>query len=197
MSLKKGDQTKERIIRAAVRLVHTRGYKNTSLDDIFAESDVNKGSFYFHFSSKDELVHAVIDRFFSAIERRFGLLAGNESALEKLTIYLDTLTALMKESGCTGGCLLGNLSLEVSDWHDDLRQHLAVCFERFKEIIAGIISEGQQKGEIRTDKSADELAVITLSLIEGGLILAKVGKAIDPLVSVKDNAIEYLRRVGN
>ncbi len=194
MALKKGDQTKERIVRAATRLIHSRGYKNTSLDDIFAESGVNKGSFYFHFSGKDELVNAVIDRFFGGIERRLVLLFGGEgTSLQKLSAYFEGLAYLMERSGCSGGCLLGNLTLEVSDWHQEFRGHLSACFDRMNGLLTGVIAEGQRSGEVRTDRPAEELAAFVIALIEGALMLARVRKEIEPLRVLSRDALAFLK----
>ncbi len=194
MPMTKGDKTKERILRAATRLIHTRGYKNTSLDDIFVESGVNKGSFYFHFSGKDELVNAVIDRFFGDIERRLVTLFGGQgTSLERLSAYLDGLTYLMERSGCTGGCLLGNLTLEVSDWHHELREHLSASFDRMKGLLTGVIAEGQRSGDVRTDRSAGELAAFVIALTEGALMLARVRKDIEPLRLLSRDVLAFLR----
>jgi TetR/AcrR family transcriptional repressor of nem operon len=194
MALKKGDQTKERIVRAATRLIHSGGYKNTSLDDILVESGVNKGSFYFHFSGKDELVNAVIDRFFGGIERRLVLLFGGQgTSLEKLSAYFEGLAYLMERSDCTGGCLLGNLTLEVSDWHREFRDHLLACFDRMKVLLTGVVSEGQRSGEIRIDRSAEELAAFAIALIEGALMLARVKKDTGPLRALSRDALAFLK----
>ncbi len=194
MPMKKGDQTKERLIRAATRLIHTRGYKNTSLFDIFAESGVNKGSFYFHFAGKDELVNAAIDRFFSTIESRLvPVLNGPGTSLEKLSAYMEGLGWLMERSGCTGGCLLGNLTLEVSDWHEELRAHLSACFDRLKGFLVEVIAGGQRAGEIRADRSADELATFVVGLMEGALMLSRVKKDVGPLRALSRDALSFLR----
>lgn len=194
MPMKKGEITKERIVRAATRLVHTRGYKNTSLDDIFKESGINKGSFYFHFSGKDELVGAVIDHFFGGIERRIGpVFDGPATSMEKLSAYLEGLAWLMERSGCTGGCLLGNLTLEVSDWHGDLRDHLSACFDRLKGRLTGVIAEGQRAGEIRADRSADDLATFLIALVEGALMLSRVKKDVGPLRVLSRDALAFLK----
>jgi len=197
MSTTKRDRTKERIIRTATRLIHTRGYKNTSLDDIFAESGVNKGSFYFHFSSKDELVNAAIDHFFSGVERRMvPLFDGPGTPLAKISAYFDGMAWLMERSGCTGGCLLGNLTLEVSDWHDTLRNHLAACFDRMKGLVSDVIAEGQRTGEIRTDRPADDLATFVIALLEGALMLSRAKKDPGPLVTLSRDAVSFLKTTG-
>ena len=47
-----GKSTREAVLEAATRLMHLRGYQNTSLDDVLRESGVGKGNFYYHFRSK-------------------------------------------------------------------------------------------------------------------------------------------------
>src|SRR3990172_11532540 len=54
--------TKEQILQTACRLIHRKGFNNTSLEDILRESGVGKGNFYYYFKSKDDLGYAVLDR---------------------------------------------------------------------------------------------------------------------------------------
>jgi TetR/AcrR family transcriptional repressor of nem operon len=194
MSTTKGQETKKKIVRSATRLIHTRGYKNTSLDDVFADSGVNKGSFYFHFTGKDELVHAVIDRFLTGIERRLDLISEtNGPALEKVSIYFGGMASMFEQSGCTGGCLLGNLTLEVSDWHEGLRDHLSICFDRMKGRLTEFIVEGQRSGEVRTDRSAEELAAFLIALMEGALMAARLKKDAAAFRDLTKDALDFLK----
>ena len=56
------EQTRERILRAAVRLFQQRGYHGTGLSEILAEADAPKGSLYHHFpQGKAQLGVAAID----------------------------------------------------------------------------------------------------------------------------------------
>jgi AcrR family transcriptional regulator len=55
----RGD-TREQIVRAAVRLIAERGYAATSVDDIAEEAGVAKGSVYYNFGSKAELFAAIL-----------------------------------------------------------------------------------------------------------------------------------------
>ena len=48
----KAAATRDQILDAAGRLIHLRGYHNTSLDDVLRESGVGKGNFYYYFKSK-------------------------------------------------------------------------------------------------------------------------------------------------
>src|SRR5215467_8452503 len=57
-----GRSTREAILEAASRLIHVHGYNHTSLDDVLRESGVGKGNFYYHFRSKEDLGHAILDQ---------------------------------------------------------------------------------------------------------------------------------------
>jgi len=50
-----------RILDAAARLFHRRGFQPTSLDEIVAASGVCRSNLYYHFASKEELGLAVLD----------------------------------------------------------------------------------------------------------------------------------------
>ncbi|MFF1574224.1 ScbR family autoregulator-binding transcription factor [Leifsonia sp. NPDC058292] len=62
--------TRDAIILGAAKAFDRQGYGMASIADIAAEASVTKGALYFHFQSKDEIAHAVIeqqhDRSFSA-----------------------------------------------------------------------------------------------------------------------------------
>jgi AcrR family transcriptional regulator len=45
--------TREQILDAASRLIHVRGFNNTSVDEILKESGVGKGNLYYYFKSKE------------------------------------------------------------------------------------------------------------------------------------------------
>src|SRR3990167_7015593 len=65
-----GRSTREAILEAAGRLIHVHGYKATSLGDVLRESGVGKGNFYYHFRSKEELGHAILDQLVASFLER-------------------------------------------------------------------------------------------------------------------------------
>ena len=194
----RGQATKKRIINTATRLIHANGYKNTSLEDILTAADIKKGSFYFHFHNKDLLGHAVIDRFYSGTRKMMDAvlepaIRGEVNAHESIERMLGALAASMDASGCRGGCLLGNMALEISDYNDDLRQHLSMIFTEMASRLEATIDAGQSRGEISTDAPAKELAHFIVSVIEGGLMLARVNKEITPMTDSVRSALLVLK----
>jgi AcrR family transcriptional regulator len=63
-------ETRDRILEAAVSVFATKGYHDTKVDDIVAESNTSKGSFYFYFPSKQDIFLALVDTFADLLESR-------------------------------------------------------------------------------------------------------------------------------
>lgn len=103
----KKKSVKTRIVSAAWQLFYEKGYDQTTVDDIIALSGTSKGSFYYYFSTKDELLGTlsnVLDDFYEELAARMEpsmnsfdkLLYLNEKAHEMIEkkIPLDLLTSL-------------------------------------------------------------------------------------------------------
>lgn len=63
-------ETRTRILEAAVKVFATKGYHDTKVDDIVSESNTSKGSFYFYFPSKQDIFLALSDTFADLLEAR-------------------------------------------------------------------------------------------------------------------------------
>ncbi len=63
-------ETRQRILAAAVNVFASKGYHDTKVDDIVAESKTSKGAFYFYFPSKQDIFLALVDTFADLLEAR-------------------------------------------------------------------------------------------------------------------------------
>jgi AcrR family transcriptional regulator len=54
-------QTRRALIDAAAKLIAERGYRGTTVNDVAQRSGLSKGTFYWHFKTKEELLHAVLE----------------------------------------------------------------------------------------------------------------------------------------
>ncbi len=66
----KSEDTRERILDAALNIFASKGYHDTRMDEIVEASDTSKGSIYFHFPNKERLFLALVDQFADLLERR-------------------------------------------------------------------------------------------------------------------------------
>ena len=63
-------ETRSRILEAAVNVFASKGYHDTKVDDIVSQSQTSKGSFYFYFPSKQDIFMALVDPFADLLENR-------------------------------------------------------------------------------------------------------------------------------
>jgi TetR/AcrR family transcriptional regulator, fatty acid metabolism regulator protein len=66
----KSEETRERILDAALSIFSNKGYHDTRMDEIVEASDTSKGSIYFYFPNKERLFLALVDQFADLLERR-------------------------------------------------------------------------------------------------------------------------------
>ena len=59
--------TRERIVNVAAGLIAEKGFNGTSIKDISDALGVTKAALYYHFASKDEILHAIVDQPISAV----------------------------------------------------------------------------------------------------------------------------------
>ena len=85
-------ETRTRILEAAVKVFATKGYHDTKVDDIVSESSTSKGSFYFYFPSKQDIFLALSDTFADLLESRI------TQAMEEETHGLQQMDAALRAS---------------------------------------------------------------------------------------------------
>ena len=59
--MKKGEKRKQELLKIAYDMFLTKGYENTSVDEIIEKAQIAKGTYYYHFKSKEQMLEEVID----------------------------------------------------------------------------------------------------------------------------------------
>ena len=170
--------TRENILEAASRLIHIRGFHNTSIDDILRESGVGKGNFYYYFKSKDELGYATLDRSLERIREDVleETFRPERNPWEQLHAFLEALVKRAAQTGCKGGCPLGNLALEMSDVHEEFRHRLTQAFEQVQARLEEALERARIEGSLKPDADIPRLARFILAGFEGAILLGKLYK---------------------
>lgn len=175
--------TKDHIIEVASGLINLRGFNNTSVDAVLQASGVKKGSFYYYFKSKEDLGYAIIEshlRQFSdhVLGKAF---SGKKDALMELEDFLDIILELHRQRNCSGGCLMGNMAMEMSDIHEGFRRKFHEVFEDWRIRVAGVLQKAKISGQFNDHMDPTRLAQFVVAGVEGGILLSKVKKDIKVL----------------
>jgi TetR/AcrR family transcriptional regulator, transcriptional repressor for nem operon len=187
------EDTKQRILNNGAMLVHSKGFINTGIQEILDASSVPKGSFYFYFKSKEEFGQALVEhysKFISALFEKY-LDDTNRPPLERLQRFFDDSCKFYTSAKFSSGCPIGNLSQEMSDLSEPLREKLNEAYSKMKFAIHSCIAEAQNQGQIDRSLEAGNCATFILNGWEGALIDMKLSKSITPLVVFKDMLFNY------
>lgn len=188
--------TKEQILQSACRLIHRKGFNNTSLEDILRESGVGKGNFYYYFKSKDDLGYAVLDRLALWTSQQIGqeVFVNGEDPVGEIFRLFDLVIAMQREAGCMGGCPLGNFAIEMSDIHDGFRHRIEEILASWHRYIAGALTRAQAKGQLAQNVQLDRIADFIFAGVEGAILVTKVRKDLGVLEGCMDELKQYVRR---
>lgn len=148
--------TKQKIVDAAWKLFYTKGYDETTIEDIIRESKTSKGSFYHYFKGKDALLGTLSDLF----DQKYMELAENEdpnmSASEKL-INLNYELFHMIEENVDIHLLAYMYATQLIT---DGERHLLNLDRFYFKYITSIIKSGLDSGEFYQGFTLNQLVKI-------------------------------------
>ena len=148
---KKG--VKSRIASAAWQLFYEKGYNGTTVDDIIELSGTSKGSFYYYFSTKDELLNTlslILDDYYEELEKKMNPEMNSFSKL----LYLNYEMHTMMEEKISIDLLASLYSTQLVS---ERESHLLDQNRNYYRLVNQIVDEGQKRGEIRQDVTVSEV----------------------------------------
>lgn len=165
MSKKTGRNTKGRIISAAWQLFYQQGYDNTTVEEIIAASGTSKGSFYHYFEGKDALLSSLSYLFDEKYEELMDRIPQDMDRFDVLMLLNRELFAMIENSISLD--LLARLysSQLVTRGEKHLLDHNRIYYK----LLRRMVSEGQQRGELRADVTVSEV-VRVYAMCERALI---------------------------
>lgn len=165
MGKKNSRNTKARIVNAAWKLFYEQGYEDTTVEDIIFESETSKGSFYHYFDGKDALLSSLsvlFDEQYEELMERPDLPENSVDLLQYLNralfetienrVSIDLLSRLFSSQLVTRG-----------------QRHLLDRTRTYYKLLRLVISEGQEKGEIRREFTVEEISR-AYAMFERGLM---------------------------
>jgi len=171
--LRDSERTRERLLQAGFREVYRSGFQSASIDTILAATNVTKGALYYHFDSKEDLGHAIVEEIVAKLPQDKWLrpLQGGKNPIDAL-IGIVKATSVRPED-VKGGCPLLNLAQEMSPLDEQFRKRLETIFIAWQEGIAAALRRGQSQGTVRRDLVPEETAGFLMAMYEGYVLLAK------------------------
>jgi TetR/AcrR family transcriptional regulator, transcriptional repressor for nem operon len=180
---------REKIIHAAMELFWLKGYNSTSVADLLSRTQLNSGSLYHVFPSKQDVLIGVLEAYRDGIDEMLlaPAWAGVDDPIEKIFALLKLYRTMIVETDCTYGCPIGSLALELHEPDPEVRELIAQNFENWTKAIQKCIADAGKRLPAKTDKRA--LAQFVLTAMEGGVMQARTHRD----VAYFDRAVAQLR----
>ena len=160
-------ELRERLFRAALKLFAEKGFAETTVEDITEAADVGKGTFFNYFPSKDHILLAFGEMQIAKLE---GAVAEARSKNIPMREFLRSLGALMTQEPTRNPAMIRTIlqaylsSTPVRAAMMDLQKHAHDLHSQMMEL-------GQERGEIRKDMPAAEIANVFRQTIFGTLLI--------------------------
>lgn len=160
-------QRREEILDAAERRFQAQGYLATSVAELIADTGIAKGTFYHHFSSKEQVMEAVIDRQVSRLREQVELLAGQRD-VPALQRVLGLFSGLVRPPESEG------LATELERDGNELLhlRALNATSLALMPTLAQIVADGVAEGTMQAahpEAAAAALLAIIATLVDADL----------------------------
>jgi TetR/AcrR family transcriptional regulator, transcriptional repressor for nem operon len=188
-------RTRDRIVRTAFQLFHEQGYNATGVATIVREADVNPGSLYHFFESKDALLLGVLEFALGYLGEAVmnPVEAQTSDPMDRVFTLLEHYRRRMERERCRLGCPIGNLALEVSDGNADARRLVHRNFENWASRVEGWLNDAGDR--LPADVDRRHLARFVLTVMEGGLMQSRAAGHLGPFDEAVAVLRDYFRRL--
>ena len=156
--VKEAEERRSEILDVAERLFCTKGFDHTSTTDILKEVGIARGTLYYHFKSKEDILDAMIERLSEEITGKAEAIAMDES-LPVLTRLTDTILSLNVDNE------LGHMIMEQVHrpqnalLHQKMQERL---LEKVNPLITKIVEDAMNQGMGQSDYPREAVEMIMM-----------------------------------
>ena len=162
--MKKGEKRKQDLIQIAYRMFVTRGYEHTSVDEIIAEAGIAKGTYYYYFESKEQMLEDVIGMMLrTEAEKAEAVLSADLSVPEKIAGIIASIRPAQEEETIEAALHQPENAL----MHNKARERM---FDLVVPLLSRAAEEGVEKGLFHCDHIPErvrEILILSSDLFDG------------------------------
>jgi TetR/AcrR family transcriptional repressor of nem operon len=186
--------SKTKFLNAALHVVRAKGYAATTIDDICAAAELTKGSFFHHFTSKEDLALATAEHFSGMAESLFAAAPYHAAPdpVDRLLGYVDFRIAIMVGTLPQFTCLLGTMVQETYETHPAIR---AACDQGMAAHIAELMKDIEAAKRLHAPDapwSAESVGYFMQSVLQGSFIFAKARQSAAVAIACLEHLHRYL-----
>ena len=189
--MRKGERTRQEIIRRAAPVFNQKGYEGAALSDLMGATGLQKGGIYRHFKSKEALAAEAFDYAWTqTLRARVHDLDVTANSVDRLKQLVANFVE--RRGTIPGGCPLLNTAVDTDDGNEVLRERARKALEGWRSYVADVVLEGIAARQIHKQADARKVATLLISSLEGAIMLARLTRSDEPLRVVQQHLDAYL-----
>lgn len=196
MKGEKGEKRKQELLKIAYRLFISKGYEETSIDEIIAEAQIAKGTFYFHFKSKNALLEAIINMMITEeAEQAKQFVSAPLPVPQKIVGVITSLRPRQNEMNIENA-LNRKENIVI---HEKIKRRV---IDEAVPILSEVVSEGNAQGILDCDNIRERVRLLLVMSSEvfdsGKFTSADIDVFIDTvekMLGAKKNTFGFIRQL--
>jgi TetR/AcrR family transcriptional repressor of nem operon len=189
--MRKGEQTRQEIIRKAAPIFNQRGYDGAALSDLMRATGLEKGGIYRHFDSKEQLAAEAFDYAWQeTLHARIHDLDTIPNSVDRLKQLVANFAG--RRGIIPGGCPLLNTAVDTDDGNSVLRERARKALRGWRAYLISMIRAGIKAREIRPRVDAGKLAALIISSLEGAVMVYRLERTDEARRAVQAHLENYL-----
>jgi TetR/AcrR family transcriptional regulator, transcriptional repressor for nem operon len=187
------ENSRTRLLTATIDLVRAHGYAATRVEDVCAEAGVTKGSFFHHFTSKEDLAIAAAEQWNERTAQLFAQApyTAQPDALARLLGYVSFRKELLTGDIREWTCYAGTTLQEIHETYPAIRDACAQAIETHLAMLRAMIEAALREYPV-AKVSADSLAVHIQAVLQGAFVMAKARQHVQAARDSIDHLHRYL-----
>jgi AcrR family transcriptional regulator len=162
----RSEETRSKIIEAAVKLFSTRGFNAASVGDICKEAGISKGAFYHHFESKQALFLALLDGWLQTIDT--AIAASKDKTVPETFVQITEAFPYIFATAGEGLPMFLEFWLQASR-DDKIWQASILPYRRYHKHFTSLIKKGVDEGSfVEVDPELTARMIVSMAM---GLLL--------------------------
>lgn len=157
--------TMQRMQATGLELFYTKGYYNTSVDDILKELSLSKGAFYYHFDSKEDFFIQIVQNLVArkVYSTLIEPIEGHDNPLDVITNCFDEALETAVHNETDYGFILCNFLTEFNGRNDAIMKHLTDIVSIWEVNLVSTLQKGKFNGYLDRHVDCEAVAIYLIS----------------------------------
>jgi TetR/AcrR family transcriptional repressor of nem operon len=174
----------------AVELFSSKGYSETSMEDIVQATGVSRYGLYGTFGNKRELFEQALDRYADSMGKQaFLRLLEPDACLDNIRLIFRERVEDMCCQEENKGCLFIHTAMELAPQDNDLRDVLQKFMRRMSKLFSVGLESAKERGEVRKDLDVEAAGDLLTSTMFGLAVLGRTGFERETLEGIVANTL--------